>query len=60
MKGFTNSIIDRRSRNAWRYGAHRGITGTPQYIINGVHDPMAPELDIDGWKKMIDGLQAMR
>ena len=56
MAGFKSERIDTKSRNAWRYAASRGITGTPQYIINGVHDPTAVKLDFDGWKKMIDDL----
>ncbi|XP_019862027.1 PREDICTED: uncharacterized protein LOC105315512 [Amphimedon queenslandica] len=56
MAGFKSERVDTKSRNAWRYAASRGITGTPQYIINGVHDYDAVKLDFDGWKKMIDDL----
>ena len=54
MRGFKLETVDTRARNAWRYAAHRGITGTPQYIVNGVHDYDAIKLDFEGWKRMID------
>lgn len=59
MEGFKSKDIDTRARTAWKYGCHRGITGTPQFIINGVHDPTAPDLDYRGWERVIDRLKAM-
>lgn len=58
MDGFDDDTIVRRSRYAWKYAAHRGITGTPQFIINGVHNPDAADFSIEEWKKMIDQLMA--
>lgn len=59
MEGFMSKDIDMRARTAWKYACHRGITGCPQFIINGVHDPTAPDLDYDGWVKKINDLKAM-
>lgn len=41
LLGFQDMIITEKARYAWKYAAHRGITGTPQFIVNGVR---APEL----------------
>ena len=51
-------MITTRSRTAWKYAAHRGITGTPQFIINGVHVPDAADFKFADWKKLIDDLMA--
>ena len=56
LKGFDDDVIVRRSRYAWKYAAHRGITGTPMFIINGVHYPDASGFTINEWNKCIDNL----
>lgn len=54
MGGYDDEVIVRRSRYAWKYAAHRGITGTAQFIVNGVHYPDGADYTADDWKKMID------
>ncbi len=56
MAGFSDDTIVRRARYAWKYAAHRGITGTPQFIVNGVHYPDGQEYKLEDWKRMINGL----
>jgi len=36
MSGFTDEVTVERSRYAWKYGASRGISGTPMFLVNGV------------------------
>lgn len=33
-----------------------GISGTPQFIVNGVHLPDAPDFKFEEWKRLIDNL----
>ena len=56
MAGYDDQTIIRRARYAWKYAAHRGITGTPQFIVNGVHYPAGQDYDLEDWKKMIDNM----
>lgn len=56
MSGFDDGVVVRKSRYAWKYAASRGITGTAQFIVNGVIDPQGPEYSIDDWHKMIQAL----
>ena len=58
LQGFDDSVIVRRSRYAWKYAASRGISGTPQFIVNGVHYPDGQDYNTDDWKKTIDSLLA--
>ena len=44
------------SRYAWKYAAYRGITGTPQFIVNGVQVPDAAEFDQKQWEEYIGKL----
>ena len=46
MAGFSSEVADYKSRYAWKYAASRGITGTPQFIVNGVSAP-----DVSGYSK---------
>ena len=54
--GFIDSLIDHRSRYAWKYACSRGITGTPQFLINGVQVPDASGFNPQEWKKFLDDL----
>ena len=56
MTAFTNSKIDNDARYAFKYAGHRGITGTAQFIVNGVHDPDAAGYNADQWKAFITSL----
>ena len=56
MDGFTDSVVVERARYAWKYAASRGITGTPQFIVNGVNVPQAQGYDADQWGHFINDL----
>ena len=56
MMGYDDEDIIRRSRYAWKYAAHRSITGTPQFIVNGVRWDEGSGYSVDDWKKVIDEL----
>ena len=45
------------ARYAWKYAASRGITGTPQFIVNGVIVPDAPDGKAQ-WEEFINKLLA--
>lgn len=56
MKGFDDMRVVTDSRYAWKYAASRGITGTPQFIVNGVIVPGASEYDQKQWEDYIKQL----
>ncbi len=58
LSGFTDSLIVEDARYAWKYAASRGITGTPQYIVNGVQVPDAPDYSQSQWEGFINKLVA--
>lgn len=58
MSGFTDSLVVLDARYAWKYAASRGITGTPQYIVNGVQVPDAPGYSKSQWDDFINKLVA--
>ena len=56
VEGFTDPTVTMLARYAWKYAASRSMTGTPQFIVNGVHVPDAPGYDTNQWQQFIDGL----
>ena len=58
LSGFTDSLVVEDARYAWKYAASRGITGTPQYIVNGVQVPDAPKYSRTQWEQFINKLVA--
>ena len=56
LSAFSDTTVDQASRYAWKYAASRGVTGTAQFIVNGVHVPDAPEYTVAEWTKFIDTL----
>jgi len=53
LNGITaDSAINNAARVAWKYACSRGITGTPQYLLNSVSTVGGS--DIDSWKAIID------
>lgn len=58
MEGFTDATVTMDARYAWKYAASRGTTGTPQFLVNGVHVPDAPEYTMAEWQQFIDTLLA--
>ncbi len=37
LSGFSDGVIVENARYAWKYAASRGISGTPSFLVNGVH-----------------------
>ena len=56
MAGFADEMVDYKSRYAWKYAASRGITGTPQFIVNGVNAPELPGYSKEQWEQFISKL----
>jgi hypothetical protein len=57
LSGFQDRVIAEKARYAWKYGASRGVTGTPQFIVNGVHAPEVQDYDsADQWDQFITKL----
>jgi hypothetical protein len=56
MEGFTDDVVTMDARYAWKYAASRSVTGTPQFIVNGVHVPAAPGFSAGDWAEFIDSL----
>lgn len=58
MEGFSDATVTMDARYAWKYAASRGVTGTPQFLVNGVHVPDAAEYTMAEWEQFIDMLLA--
>ena len=56
LAGFTDQVVTDLARYAWKYAASRAITGTPQFLVNGVHIPGAPDFNKQQWETFIDQL----
>ena len=56
MEGFSDATVTMDARYAWKYAASRSMTGTPQFLVNGVHVPDAPEYTAVQWGQFIDSL----
>ena len=56
MEGFTDDVVTMDARYAWKYAASRSVTGTPQFIVNGVHVPSAPGFTAEDWMEFINSL----
>lgn len=56
MSGFTDTRIVEASRYSWKYAASRGITGTPEYIVNGVIVPDGASYSKAQWEDFINKL----
>ena len=48
---------DMRTRNMWKYGAMRGVFGTPTVFINGSMLDSVPAT-VSDWLKVLDGVKA--
>lgn len=56
MSGFSMEEVSMKARYAWKYAASRGITGTPEFIVNGVKAPEASGYNKDQWEQFINKL----
>ena len=56
LAGFTDSVVTDLARYAWKYAASRAITGTAQFLVNGVHMPDAPDFTKPQWEELINRL----
>ena len=56
MSGFTDEVVVEKARYAWKYAASRGITGTPEYIVNGVVAPNVQSFKKQEWEDFLTKL----
>lgn len=56
MEGFTDDVVTMDARYAWKYAASRGMTGTPQFLVNGVHVPTAVGFSVSDWSEFLNTL----
>ena len=56
MDGFTDDVVTMDARYAWKYAASRTMTGTPQFLVNGVPVPTAPNFFASDWDQFITTL----
>ena len=56
MEGFTDDVVTMDARYAWKFAASRSVTGTPQFIVNGVHVPSAQGFTAADWIEFINSL----
>ncbi len=56
MAGFTDKVVVEKAHYAWKYAAYRGITGTPEYIVNGVIAPQAGNFEKQDWEDFLSKL----
>ena len=56
MSGFSDEVVVENARYAWKYAASRSITGTPEFIVNGVIVPEAGGYDKEKWEDFINKL----
>ncbi len=56
LTAFTDTTVDNEARLAFKYAGHRGITGTPQFVVNGVHTPDVAGYDKGQWEKYLTQL----
>lgn len=56
LSGFQDRAVFDKARYAWKYAAYRGVTGTPQFIVNGVG--AAGYNTVDQWEEFISKLLA--
>ncbi|CAH0480814.1 unnamed protein product [Peronospora belbahrii] len=57
MTGYGGTEADQHTRITWKYACTRTVTGTPQYILNGVpFDEADSAWKLEDWLKVIDPL----
>ena len=56
LEGFSDPVVSMDARYAWKYAASRGMTGTPQFLVNGVHVPTAADFSVTEWKMFLNEL----
>ena len=50
----SNATLNEATRVSWKYGASRGVSGTPSFLLNGVNLNADPTWDVTQWKQVID------
>jgi len=53
---FNNPDLDQNARIIWKYGAARGVYGTPLFYVNGVLTSADSTWTIEQWRKILDPL----
>ena len=52
-----NATYDYNLRISWKYAASKAITGTPQYLVNGIWAPETADfITAQDWQDFFDGL----
>ena len=50
----TNGDLNEETRISWKYGCSRAITGTPQFLLNGVSIMADASWTVSDWQSVID------
>ncbi|XP_065843150.1 uncharacterized protein [Oscarella lobularis] len=56
LAGFKDNHVYELSVMSWKYAAAQSITGTPEFIVNGVEVPNASTFIKEDWIKFIESL----
>ena len=57
MQGLMDEDVDSATRASWKYGAARGVSGTPTFFVNGVVlDSALPYWTVADWRRILDTL----
>jgi len=56
LSGLNDANQDWDTRVSWKYGCSRGITGTPQFLVNGVAVVADPSWSLSDWQFILDSL----
>ncbi len=58
LQGMDNREINLRVRASWKFGAGRGVNGTPSFAVNGVKIDGDPAWTLENWEQILDPLLA--
>jgi len=56
ISGLNDPNQDWNTRVSWKYSCSRAITGTPQFLINGVFINASPSWSLSDWQSILDPL----
>jgi len=56
LAGLNSPAADSATRVSWKYIVSRGISGTPNFLVNGVAVDADPDWGLSEWKKLIQPL----
>ncbi|HEY3131797.1 MAG TPA: thioredoxin domain-containing protein [Acidobacteriota bacterium] len=58
IQGMDNREINLRVRASWKFGAGRGMNGTPSFALNGAKIEGDPGWTLENWEQILDPLLA--